>query len=627
MNYNANSIQTKDFRTACRDAPSMYLGDDGQNGIFNSWLEILNNACDEAIMGRAATITVTLSNDDNTISVEDTGAGIPHGSNGKVKEVLIEIFTKAHSSGKFDHENYHKVRGIYGIGASATCVCSSFFEVVTNREGYSWILQFKEGVPQTEEAVKSSPTSSTGTKITFTPNKTLFHLADSIPAFDAIRIRKELELTSYFIPNVSFVFNRGAESYSYFSKEGIKDFAAKQITNPIHDHWIYGYKQFEDEVEVEIIGQWTKSSQEKIFVFSNGAFNADGGSPVQGVKTAITRTFNTLANTDFDGDNVRKGFVCIVNIKHPNPIYQNQVKNKIQNPELVGYTSKVVSEALRQFASQYREEFSKIVEIIDRQEKAEVAASRAREAILNQTKSLALASSKKVLMPDKLKDCEKHGNDSILLIVEGDSACSGIMVARDIETEAIFAIRGKIINFLKNPLDKVLENQEVDGILKALGCGFGQNFNEKRLRYGKIAICVDADADGYNIFCLLSTLFYGLTPKLIESGRLYWLRAPLYKLSKSGKKSIYLYSDEELAQAQTRYSGYERTRFKGLGELQAEDMKATMCHKENRQLEKLVLSDIEQAYTQLEMLMGKFVDDRREFLFDNAEFGEDYDGN
>ena len=328
MAYDANSIEVRSFRDACRATPSMYLGDDKQNGIFNAFLEILNNACDEAIMGRGDKIEVKLSEDSNSITVVDHGAGIPHGANKDSEEVLIELFTAAHTSGKFNSTNYKKVRGLHGVGSSAVCVCSKKFEVVSKRDGAEWKLVFKDGIPQTSTAIEGKKTSQTGTSIGFTPDKTIFHLEDEDVAFDYERIRDELELTSYFIPNVTFLLTFGNIKEKFLSKQGLRDFAASRITNALHKNYIYGYKEFDDEVEVEVFAQWTQG-KETSYVFSNGALNSEGGTPISGAKTAFTRTVNSLAKTDFDGDMIRKGLVYIINIRHPHPIYQNQVKNKI----------------------------------------------------------------------------------------------------------------------------------------------------------------------------------------------------------------------------------------------------------------------------------------------------------
>ena len=616
MAYNADSIQVRDFRTAARATPGMYIGADGQDATFNCFLEILNNACDEAIMGRGNEITVEVG--DNDIKVIDKGAGVPHGKNKDTEEVLIEIYTSAHSSGKFDSTNYKRVRGMHGIGSSTVCVCSKIFEVWTRRDGNEWSLAFKDGIPQSKTAKRIRETKETGTTVYFEPDKSIFHLNEETPAFEKERIRNELRLTSYFIPNVTFIYKDGEKVEKFLSKNGLKDFAADNINKPLHKQYIYGQKTFDEDIDIEVFAQWT-AGREKCYVFSNGALNSGGGTPVTGMKAAFTRTINDLAKESFDGDMIRKGLVTIINIKHPHPVYQNQVKDKIQNQELRGYTQTAFTDAIKNWASTNRSDFDKIIGILVKEAKADEAAEKARNAILNMEKKEQEQKKRKITMPDKFKDCEKHGQDSMLIISEGNSALGGLMPARDVKTEALYAVRGKVKNLMKHPLEECLENQEVSDIILALGCGIQSKYNSSKLNYGKVAIATDADVDGYAIMCLIATMFYVLMPKFIEEGRLCWLRAPLYKLEK-GKEKVFAYDDEELAKVKIGRENWTITRAKGLGELNAEDMEASMMHKTDRRLEVLTINDAEAARESLKMLMGPDVDDRRDFLFENVDF-------
>lgn len=616
MAYNADSIQVRDFRTAARSTPGMYIGADGQDAMFNCFLEILNNACDEAIMGRGNEITVEVN--DNDIKVSDKGAGVPRGRNKDTEEVLIEIYTSAHSSGKFDSENYKRVRGMHGIGSSTVCVCSEIFEVWTRRDGAEWYLQFKDGIPQDTQARQLRKTKETGTTIYFKPDKSIFHLDAATPSFEKERIRKELELTSYFIPNVTFIYKSGDKVEKFISKNGLKDFAANNITKPLHKQYIYSTKSFDGDIDIEVFAQWT-AGREKCYVFSNGALNSGGGTPTSGMKAAFTRTINDLSKESFDGDMIRKGLVTIINIKHPHPVYQNQVKDKIQNQELRGYTQTVFTEAIKDWASKNREDFDKIIGVLTKEAKADAAAEKARNAILNMEKKETEQRKRKVTSSDKFKDCEKHGQDSMLIICEGNSALGGLMPARDVKTEALYAVRGKVKNLMKHPLDECLENQEVSDIIMALGCGIQDKYNSKKLNYGKVAIAVDADVDGYNIMCLITTLFYVLMPQFIEEGRLGWLRAPLYRLSK-GNQHVYAYDEDELTELKKTHSGWEQSRYKGLGEMVADDMEESMLHPTNRRLDILTINDAEAAAESLQMLMGTEVEGRRDFLFENVDF-------
>ena len=616
MAYNAESIQVRDFRTAARATPGMYIGADGQDATFNCFLEILNNACDEAIMGRGKEIIVEVN--DNEMRITDFGAGVPRGKNKDTEEVLIEIYTSAHSSGKFDSTNYKRVRGMHGIGSSTVCVCSKVFDVWTRRDGGEWFLEFKDGIPRNPIAKKLRDTKETGTTIWFEPDKSIFHLDENTPAFDKERVRNELRLTSYFIPGVTFTYRDGEKIEKFLSKNGLKDFAADNINKPLHKQYIYGQKTFDEDIDIEVFAQWT-AGREKCYVFSNGALNNGGGTPVSGMKTAFTRTINDLSKESFDGDMIRKGLVTIINIKHPHPVYQNQVKDKIQNQELRGYTQTAFTEAIKNWASANVGDLDRIINLLTKEAKADAAAEKARNAVLNMEKKEQEQKKRKISSSDKFKDCEKHGQESMLIISEGNSALGGLMPARDVKTEALYAVRGKVKNLMKHPLDECLENQEVSDIILALGCGIQDKYNSKKLNYGKVAIATDADVDGYAIMCLIATMFYVLMPKFIEEGRLCWLRAPLYRLSK-GNKRVFAYDDTELAELRKKYPDWEQGRNKGLGEMNSEDMEASMMNKTDRRLEVLTINDVEAAAESLKMLMGPDVDDRRDFLFENVVF-------
>lgn len=489
MSYNADSIQIKDFRTACRTTPGMYIGTDGQDAAFNCFLEVLNNSADEAMMGRGKVIEIELSSDGDTITCTDEGAGVPHGPNKDAHEVLIELFTSAHSSGKFDTSNYKKVRGCHGIGTSAVCVCSTSFEVWSRRDGAEYYLNFKDGIPQLEEAKFIKETDKTGSTFRFTPDKSIFSIEG--PSFDYQRLKEELELTSYFIPGITFRLKCGNKQEEFLSKNGLKDFAKAKITNPLHKSYIYGYKEFDDEVEIEVFAQWT-GGKEKSYIFSNGALNVDGGTPETGAKTAFTRTINSLSKGEFNADMIRKGLVYIVNVRHPHPIYQNQTKSKIQNSELRGYTQTVFTEAIKDFVTRHKDEFNKIVEILTKEKKAEAAAERARQGVLNATKEIEKNNKRKVFASDKLKNAEFLGQNSTLLIVEGDSAAASMAQARDISKYGILAIKGKIINCLSNSDEKIFANEEIKLLLSAMNIVPGKYHGDK-LNYGRIAICTDAD--------------------------------------------------------------------------------------------------------------------------------------
>ena len=614
MSYTADSIQVKNFRDACRSMPGMYIGTDGQDAAFNCFLEVLNNACDEAIMKRGDTIEIILTDDCNTLICKDNGAGVPHGKNKDCEEVLIELFTSAHSSGKFDTTNYKKVRGMHGIGTSAVCVCSTTFRVWTRRDGAEYYIEFIDGIPQMKTAQYIKDTEETGSTFMFTPDKQIFRIEG--PSFDYERIRQELELTSYFIPNVTFTLEYKNKKVKYISKNGLKDFAKDKIQNPLHKSYIYGYKQFDDEVEVEVFAQWT-AGKETRYIFSNGALNSDGGTPETGAKTAFTKTINSLSKGEFDPDMIRKGLVYIVNIRHPHPIYQNQTKNKIQNTELRGYTQTVFTEAIKDFANNHKDEFNKIIEILNRDKKAELAADKARIKVLQASEEIEKNQKQKVFSSDKLKDAEFLGQNSILLIVEGNSAASSIVKARDYTKYGVLAIRGKIINALSNTEEDIFENEEVKLLLSAMNIVPGK-YESKKLRYGRIGICVDADSDGYHIALLIMSVLQYLAPQFIQENRLCWLRSPLY-IVKNGKQEQYFFTDEDFDKVRKTIKG-EINRAKGLGALSVDQAHNSMFTEKYQRLD--ILHPTENSIQLLYNLMGNDSSLRKEFIFNNVDFSQ-----
>lgn len=620
MSYDANSIQIRDFRTACRATPGMYLGASGQDAAFNCFLEVLNNSCDEAMMGRGDTIEIILSDDGNTLTCSDAGAGVPSGPNKDCKEVLIELFCSAHSSGKFDTTNYKKVRGCHGIGTSAVCVCSSSFEVWSRRDGAEHYLKFEEGIPCSETSREIRKTNETGSTFRFTPNREVLHIDENNPIFDAKRIRKELRLTSYFIPKVYFIFSYQGAKETFYSKNGLKDFARDCIEKPLHKSFIYGYREFDDEVEIEVFAQWT-AGKETEYVFSNGALNIDGGTPISGARAAFTRTINSLSKGDFTADMIRKGLVYIINVRHPRPIYQNQTKSRIQNTELRGYTQTVFTEAIKDFVKKHKDEFDKVVEILTKEKKAEMAAERARRQVLETEKEVNNEKKKRAILADKLKDCQIHGpeNGSILAITEGDSALGALAQGRPIDRVALLPIRGKIISALKHDQEKILQNEEVKAIFSALGCGFFNNYNSKKLRYQYVACASDADVDGASISNLITTLFFYMCPQFIKEGRLFRMKMPLFVL-RYKDKTLYAFSEEE-RDILLKKNGKpkEISRKKGIGENTPQETKESVFGAQRR-WERVKIEDFEKYSEMMNMLMGPNVEERKQFIMKNVDF-------
>ena len=614
--YDIDSIQSLDFREGVRTRIQMYLGSDDIEGIYQALKEIINNSTDEALAGYGNKIEIMLHSDKNGIRVRDYGRGVPFGIREDGENVLVSIYTKSHTGGKFDHNAYKNASGLNGIGGSCVCLSSSYFEITSIRDGKKAQAIFKEGnlvsyKESSEKVLKS------GTDIYFEPDPKVFSNGEI--QYDYARICQDIENISYLYPGITFIVEdkiSGAKN-TYCAKNGIIDFVSQAIKKPLHKHIITG-SATDGTDSLEIAFQWG-TRHETAYVFVNGLRCPEGGSPITGARAAITKTFNTLANASFDGEYIRKNLFYVINCKVENPSFANQTKSKINNASLRTLASTAFTNALKDMNAQYPSEFNIVAEMLTKIEKAEAAATRAREAIMNMEKKEQEQKKRKISSSDKFKDCEKHGQESMLIISEGNSALGGLMPARDVKTEALYAVRGKVKNLMKHPLDECLENQEVSDIILALGCGIQEKYNARKLNYGKVAIATDADVDGYAIMCLIATMFYVLMPKFIEEGRLCWLRAPLYKLEK-GKDKAFAYDDEELAKVKIGRENWTITRAKGLGELNSEDMEMSMMNPKERRLEILTISDVEAAAESLKMLMGPDVDDRRDFLFENVDF-------
>lgn len=612
--YDIDSIQSLDFREGVRTRIQMYLGSDDIEGTYQALKEIINNSTDEALAGYGNKIEIRVDEKLNCISVRDYGRGVPFGIRPDGENVLVSIYTKSHTGGKFDHDSYKNASGLNGIGGSCVCLSSSYFQVNSYRDGVKAEARFKQGILESykEEKVKNE---KNGTFILFSPDPEVFNNGSIGYSFD--RICSDMRDISYLYPGVEFIVSNGDTTNIFCAKSGIVDFVKETLKKPLHKHIITG-SATDGTDSVEIAFQWG-TRRETAYVFVNGLRCPEGGTPITGAKTAITKTFNSLANTSFDGDNIRKNLFYVINCKVENPSFANQTKSKINNASLRTLASTAFTNALKEMNTLYASEFNTIVEMLTKIEKAEAAAEKAREAVMNMEKKEVEQKKRKVNTSDKFKDCEKHGQESMLIISEGNSALGGLMPARDVKTEALYAVRGKVKNLMKHPLDECLENQEVSDIILALGCGIQEKYNARKLNYGKVAIATDADVDGYAIMCLIATMFYVLMPKFIEEGRLCWLRAPLYKLEK-GKDKAFAYDDEELAKVKVGRENWTITRAKGLGELNSKDMEMSMMNPKERRLEILTISDAEAAAESLKMLMGPNVEDRRDFLFENVDF-------
>jgi len=614
--YGADDIEQLNFCNAVRIRVGMYLGSPDNEGAINGLFEIISNSLDEAIVGFGKRIEIEVWK--NAASVKDYGRGIPRGPKGNIKEVLVTLLTESHSGAKFNSESYTSVRGLNGIGSSAINCASDYFKVITKRDGFEWTLEFDKGIPKTEVAVKGNPTEETSTYIYFVPSQEVFS-AEPLE-FDYGLIAKKVKDMSYLLPGITFIITdmENKKTEEYCSKNGIIDLLNNTVKTPIHKNNIIG-KISDGNNLIEIALKWTKGP-EKCLCFVNGAECQDGGTPTTGIKTAITRILNKEFKGTFTGDVVRRGLVYIISCSVKKPLFANQTKTKISNPELRGLADKVFSENWKDFSLRNPQDIEAINEFLTREEKADRAAEKAREAVINADKLTASSKKDKNVLGSKLKDCAIHDENSILYIVEGKSAIGTVVNGRDSKYMAGLPIRGKIISALKNNIEDVLENEEVIDIIKALGCGIFEKVNLEKLRYGKICIMADADVDGLSISVLLLTLFYKLMPKLLYSGKVYATQPPLYKITK-GKDVWYTYTEEEQS-AFKKSSGIQITRFKGLGEMTSEDLRNTIFSMTNGRYLQMTIEDGAAATNMFELLMSDDVEPRRNYIFENLDFSE-----
>ena len=612
MDYGINDIKSLSFKDAVRARVQMYLGSDDLDGTYQAFKEIINNSTDEAIAGYGNKIEIYVNETENYIAVRDYGRGVPFGIREDGENVLISIYSKSHTGGKFEEGPYKNASGLNGIGAKCVCLSSEKFEVQSNRNGKTACAFFEKGnLVNYKEGTTKDPD---GTYVRFKPDKEVFKTGKI--GYSYKKICEDIKDISYLYSGIKFVIKNDEtnEVQTYCAKNGIIDFVKDTIKKPLHKHIIYNSVVDTNGDKVEIAFQWGDGKEES-YVFVNGLRCPEGGSPITGAKSAITRTFNSLSKSSFDGDSIRGGLFYVINCSVAQPSFANQTKSKINNTNLRTLASNAFSDALKQMKLKYSNEFDDIVEMMKKIEKAEKAAEKARQQILNAVKDVEKNQKRKVFASDKLKDAEFLGENSTLLIVEGNSAMGGMSQARDYTKYGLLAIRGKIINCLSNPEEKIFQNEEIKLLLSAMNIVPGK-YDSKKLRYGKIAICTDSDSDGAHIGLLIMAALVYLAPQFIREGRLCWLRSPLYIVDNNGKESYY-FTDEEFNAVRKTIKGVV-TRAKGLGELPAETARASMFTPEFQRMD--VMDYDEKAITLLYNLMGEDVLPRKEFIMNKIDF-------
>ena len=492
-NYTINDIETLSFKDGVRQRIAMYLGSADMQGVYNAIQEIISNSIDEYYMGYGNKIDIGLTHtpEGDMITITDYARGIPFGVKPDGSNVLVDIFSKPHTGGKFNDKVYNSVAGLNGIGAKATCLSSLRFGVSVVRNGVNAIAAWEKGVLRTYEEKPYHDKSATGTSIQFIPDPEVYNLEPIKVDFDVLCARcKNL---SYLTKGLTFdLFGPSNKHVTYCAKNGILDLIKDQAENCIHSTPAY-FHISEDNLEAEVALIWTKG-KEKSFTFTNGLQQTEGGTSLTGVKTAVTNFIKKQFKDGFDGEMARTGLVYAVSCKIPNPSFANQTKTKINNPELRGISQRATGQALEDFSRKKQNEFQTVIDFLSKERKAELAAERARKQVLEAVKDVEKNQKKKVFASDKLKDAEFLGENSILLIAEGDSALGGLALGRDYTKYGIMAIRGKIINALSNPDEKIYNNEEIKLLLSAMNIVPGK-YDAKKLRYGKLAICTDADSD------------------------------------------------------------------------------------------------------------------------------------
>ncbi len=631
--YGAEQIQILEGLEAVRKRPGMYIGSTSSKGLHHLVYEIVDNAVDEALAGYCDTIDVTI-NKDNSITVIDNGRGIPVGMNQKKGISTVEVvFTILHAGGKFGGGGYKVSGGLHGVGASVVNALSEWLTVEICVDGKKYFQRYERGKP-VKMLEEIGDADCTGTKVTFLPDKEIFE--ETVYDFEILKQR--LREMAFLTKNIKIILrdNREEEPLEkiFHYAGGIKEYVEylNRHKDPLYPEIIYCEGQ-KDNVYVEVALQHNGTYTEGVYSFVNNITTPEGGTHLAGFKNAITKTFNDYAremkylkdsDTNLSGEDIREGLTAIISIKIPDPQFEGQTKQKLGNSEARGAVDSVVSEQLTYFLEQ-KPQVSKII-----CEKA-VLAQRARDAA---RKARDLTRRKTALegmsLPGKLADCsEKDPAKSEIYIVEGDSAGGSAKTARSRATQAILPLRGKILNVEKSRLDKILVNNEIRAMITAFGTGISDDFDVTRLRYHKIIIMTDADVDGAHISTLLLTFFYRFMPELIKQGYVYLAQPPLYKVEKN-KLIRYAYSDEELNQILTevgRDGNNKIQRYKGLGEMDADQLWETTMDPERRILLRVTMdeeqsSEIDVTFT---TLMGDKVEPRKEFIEANAKYVKNLD--
>ncbi|MFA3799454.1 DNA topoisomerase (ATP-hydrolyzing) subunit B [Leptotrichia hongkongensis] len=656
-NYGAEAITVLEGLEAVRKRPGMYIGSTSARGLHHLVWEIVDNSVDEALAGICDKITVKIL-EGNIIEVSDNGRGIPVGMHKTGKSTLEVVLTVLHAGGKFDNDNYKVSGGLHGVGVSVVNALSEWLEATVTRDGKIFRQTYQRGVPTSPvEEIGVADADAHGTVIRFKADDEIFETT----VYDYSVLESRLKELAYLNKGlkIELADERNAENIKaeeFLFEGGIKDFLNEIIDEEkIVDDVIYmadtmqieEAKEVETEdedgntvikqrgakfVEVEIAMNYTTSQRETVYSFVNNINTHEGGTHVSGFRTALTRTINDIAkqmnlikdkNGTFQGTDVREGLVCVISVKIPEPQFEGQTKTKLGNSEVTGIVSNIVGSNLKFYLEDHPKAAEKIIEKMAMSKRAREAAKKARELVLRKN-TLEVGS-----LPGKLADCSsKDPAESEIFIVEGNSAGGSAKQGRDRRFQAILPLRGKILNVEKSGVHKALENAEIRAMITAFGAGFGEEMDLKKLRYHKIVIMTDADVDGAHIRTLMLTFFYRHLRELINEGYIYIAQPPLYKIQ-AGKAIRYAYSDDQMKQVTRVLEGegrkYTIQRYKGLGEMNPEQLWETTLDPEVRTLLKVSMEDASYADKMFNILMGDKVEPRRKFIEDNANYVRNLD--
>ncbi|MEI0603716.1 DNA topoisomerase (ATP-hydrolyzing) subunit B [Brachyspira alvinipulli] len=629
--YSSKNIQVLEGLDPVRKRPGMYIGSTGAQGLHHLVYEVVDNSIDEAMAGYCKNITVTIKKG-NIIQVEDDGRGIPVDMHPKLKISALEVvMTKLHAGGKFDNETYKVSGGLHGVGVSVVNALSTELIAEVNKDGKLYRQIYHRGVP--EEPVKEVGTSKkTGTTVTFKADDEIFETTVYDYKILANRLR-ELAFLNRGI-RITLIDERESEvvSNEFYYEGGIEMFITHLNENKkaLHDKPIYLHKN-EDKTDVEVAMQYVDAYNENIFTYCNNINTTEGGTHLVGFRTALTRVYTDFAKKleldkknkiTFMGEDTREGLVAVVSVKIPNPQFEGQTKTKLGNTEVRAVTEKLVVEGLNDYFSQNPKVIKAILEKI-------ISAAQAREAA---RKARDLARRKNALesdsLPGKLADCSEQEVDKCeVYLVEGDSAGGTAKGGRDRHFQAILPLRGKVLNVEKARLDKIIDNESLKPIIAALGCGVGASFDISKIRYGRVIIMADADIDGSHIRTLLLTFFFRYMRPLIDLGHIFIAVPPLYKISFDKKNFVYAYTDEQRDKilAENKDRKYDIQRYKGLGEMNADQLWETTMNPETRLMYQVLTEDAEKADQLFSMLMGDEVKPRRDFIESNARYVKNLD--